>query len=91
MPLLKITGTGGLSLQVYAGGVAKPDIEPLNVGQQEIDKTTQYNWEIPCWASLIGPHSKCGPVIPNYCGEHVSSGKLKGPMPAVKSNSSLND
>lgn len=35
---------------------------------------------------LAGTHDKCGPVIPSYCGEHVFPGKLKNPVPAVKSN-----
>ena len=43
MPLLEITGIGGLSLQVYVGGVAKADIGRMNVDQQEIDKATHYH------------------------------------------------
>ena len=40
MLLLRITRTGGLSLQVYVGGVAKACTGPMNVGQQEINKAT---------------------------------------------------
>ena len=40
MPLLGMTGIGGLSLQVYVGGVAKANIGSMNVGQQKIDKAT---------------------------------------------------
>ena len=38
MTLLEMTEIGGLSLQAYAGGVAKADIGPMNLGQQKIDK-----------------------------------------------------
>ena len=30
------------------------------------------------------PWVKCGPVIPSHCGGHVSPGKLKNSVPAVK-------
>ena len=40
MSSLGMAGIGGLSLQVYIGSVAKADIEPMNVGQQKIDKAT---------------------------------------------------
>ena len=46
MPLLEITGIGGLSLQVYVGGVAKADIGQMNVDQQEIDRANSYHWEM---------------------------------------------
>ena len=31
---------GGLSLLVYVGGVAKANIEIMNIGRQETDKAT---------------------------------------------------
>ena len=36
MPLLGITGIGGLSLQVYVGDVERAGIGLMSVGQQEI-------------------------------------------------------
>ena len=61
---------GGLSLQVYVGGVAKANIGPMNVGQWKID-----NQKMPL-VPLAGPHDEHGPVIPRCCGECVSPGKF---------------
>ena len=33
-----------------------------------------------------GPRVKCGPVIPSHCGGHVSPGKSKNSVPAVKNH-----
>ena len=41
MPLLGITGIGGLSLQVYVGEVGRTGIERMSVGQQEINRATR--------------------------------------------------
>ena len=38
-----------------------------------------------------GPKVKSGPVIPSHCGEHVSPGKLKNPVPTVKNHTGLDD
>ena len=73
-----------------SGDVEKADIGQMNVDQQEIDKVTRYHQETQ-WGPLAGPHGECGPVISSYCGKHVLSGKLEGPIPAVKSNNGLND
>ena len=40
MPLLGITGKGGLSHQVYVGHVEKAGIGLMSVNQQEINKAT---------------------------------------------------
>ena len=52
MPLLGITGIGGLSLQVYVGDVERADIGRINVDQQEIDQTTRYHREMQ-WGGLL--------------------------------------
>ena len=54
IPLLGITGTKGISLQVYVGSVAKAGTGPMNVGQQEIDKATRYHQEMP-WGAFFRP------------------------------------
>ena len=46
MPLLGITGIGGLSLQVYVGDVERENIGRMSVGQQEINKATCSHWEM---------------------------------------------
>ena len=51
---LGITGTEGLSLQVYVGDVEKADTGKMNVNQQEIDKATQYHREMP-WGAAHRP------------------------------------
>ena len=40
---------------------------------------------------LANPQAKSDPVNPSDSGECVSPRKLKNPMPAVKSNTGLND
>ena len=45
MPLLGITGIGGLSLQVYVGDVERAGIGQMSVDQQEINKATRYHRE----------------------------------------------
>ena len=46
MPLLGITGIGGLSLQVYVGDVERENTGRVSVGQQEINKATCSHWEM---------------------------------------------
>ena len=45
----------------------------------------------PLEEPFAGPQAKRGPVSPSYNVERVSPRKLKTSMPAVKSNSGLND
>ena len=45
MPLLGMTGKGGLSLQVYVGDVEKTGIGRMSVNQQEINNATHCHWE----------------------------------------------
>lgn len=45
MPLLGITGIGGLSLQVYVGDVERAGIGRMSVGQQEINRATRCHRE----------------------------------------------
>ena len=77
MCLLGMAEIGGLSLQVYVGGVAKVDIQPMNIGQRQIDKATRYHQKMPWGRPLTGPHDECGTVTPSYCGVPVLPGKLK--------------
>ena len=41
MPLLGITGIGGLSFQVYVGDVERAGIGRISVGQQEMNRVTR--------------------------------------------------
>ena len=45
MPLLGITGIGGLSLHVYVGDVERAGIGRMSVGQQEINRATRCHRE----------------------------------------------
>ena len=45
MPLLGITGIGGLSLQVYVGDVERAGIVRMSIGQQEINRAARYHRE----------------------------------------------
>ena len=74
----------GLDLLDFVKDVAKANIGPMNVDQQKIDKASQYYWETPWEASRSPPQVKHDPVIPSHCGGHVTPGKLKNPLPAVK-------
>ena len=46
MPLLGITGIGGLSLQVYVGDVERENTGRMSVGQQEINRATRCHREM---------------------------------------------
>ena len=64
MPLLGITGIGGLNLQVYVGDMAKADIEPMNVGQQRETRQPDTTGKLP-EEPIASPQAKSGPVIPS--------------------------
>ena len=51
-----MTKIEGLILN-YVEYVAKADIGPMNVDQQETDKAMCYHWETPWGEVLIGPRS----------------------------------
>ena len=68
-----------INLLYYMGSVAKANIWSINVDQWKTDKVTWYHKEPP-W----GPQVKRDIFIPSHCGGHVSPGKFKNPLPAVK-------
>ena len=77
---------GGLNLRVYVRGVAKADIESINVGQQETDKTSQYHQKTP-WGGLSqAPLMNVVQTFP-VTVENVSHQKnFKNPVPTEKQN-----